>query len=291
MSIRNAVLLGFAVMCQAAHTKAQVPVPEMEALTIWGNARRGDAAPGFSRQALTGDDLLANPALTLDDILRRAGGFSLFRRTSSRVANPTIQGPSLRNFAPNGAGRALVLRDGVPQNDPFGGWVYWGALPGAQFGRVGLLPGQGAADYGNGALTGAILLDTRGTAERGAFRLAGGTLDSADGFGMLSIDLGPHSAPRRTSLSVTGFGITSDGHLLVSPEIAGPADVTASLDSFGANATLAHKLPTGIEASFHIAGYHEERTNGFDLAPNSTRLIDASLTLTSDRDVSLPWRL
>src|SRR5712692_8133995 len=58
----------------------------------------------------------ASPAL--DDTLRQVPGFTLFRRTGSRVANPTSQGVSLRGLGGSGASRALVLDDGVPLNDP-----------------------------------------------------------------------------------------------------------------------------------------------------------------------------
>src|SRR6185312_7993168 len=64
-------------------------------------------------------DLEANPAVTLDDALRQVPGFSLFRRSSSRVANPTSQGVSLRGLGASGPSRALVLEDGVPVVDPF----------------------------------------------------------------------------------------------------------------------------------------------------------------------------
>ena len=56
-------------------------------------------------------------------------GFSLFRRSGSRYANPTSQGVSLRGLGASGARRALVLVDGLPLNDPFGGWVYWARVP------------------------------------------------------------------------------------------------------------------------------------------------------------------
>src|SRR3712207_3162165 len=65
------------------------------------------------------------PGINLDDRLRALPGFTLFRRSSSLVANPTTQGVSLRGLGSSGASRTLVLWDGVPINDPFGGWVYW----------------------------------------------------------------------------------------------------------------------------------------------------------------------
>ncbi|WP_312128137.1 TonB-dependent receptor plug domain-containing protein [Brevundimonas sp.] len=59
----------------------------------------------------------------VDEALRSVPAVSLFRRTTSLSANPTTQGLSLRAIAPSGAGRTLVTLDGVPLNDPFGGWV------------------------------------------------------------------------------------------------------------------------------------------------------------------------
>src|SRR5471030_2453850 len=95
----------------------------------------------------------------LDDALAAAPGFSLFRRTSSLGANPTTQGVSLRGIAPSGAGRALVTLDGVPQNDPFGGWVIWSSLPPEDISAAQIVRGAGAGPYGAGALTGVIALD------------------------------------------------------------------------------------------------------------------------------------
>ncbi|PYV50153.1 MAG: hypothetical protein DMG98_28335, partial [Acidobacteria bacterium] len=68
---------------------------------------------------LSSDDVQANPALTTDDLLRQVPGFSLFRRASSRVSNPTTQGVSLRGLGASGPSRALVLEDGIPLVDPF----------------------------------------------------------------------------------------------------------------------------------------------------------------------------
>ncbi|MEO5858088.1 MAG: TonB-dependent receptor plug domain-containing protein [Pyrinomonadaceae bacterium] len=60
-------------------------------------------------------------APTLDNVLRQLPGFSIFRRSSSRSANRTAQGVSLRGVGASGASRSVVMFDGVPLNDPFGG--------------------------------------------------------------------------------------------------------------------------------------------------------------------------
>src|SRR5690242_19663857 len=115
----------------------------------------------FSVTRLTADDL--NHATELDTALEQVPGLSLFRRDSSLSANPTTQGISLRSIAPSGAGRALVTVDGVPQNDPFGGWVIWAGLPPELFDRIDIVRGGGAGPYGAGALTGVIDLHERAT--------------------------------------------------------------------------------------------------------------------------------
>src|SRR5918912_1321276 len=103
------------------------------------------------------------PALApLDEALKQAPGLSLFRRTGSAAANPTTQGISLRSIAPSGAGRTLVTLDGAPQNDPFGGWVIWSALPPEGLDGVTIVRGAGAGPYGAGALTGVVALQERG---------------------------------------------------------------------------------------------------------------------------------
>ena len=72
------------------------------------------------------------PGVNLDDRLRDVPGFSLFRRSSSLASHPTTQGISLRGIGSSAASRTLVLFDGLPANDPFGGWVYWSRLQSGQ---------------------------------------------------------------------------------------------------------------------------------------------------------------
>jgi len=100
-------------------------------------------------------------ALGLDDFLRRSPGFGLFRRQASRSAHPTTQGVSLRGLSSNAAGRTLVMFDGIPINDPFGGWVDWVHYPSVYIQSASLMRGGGVGPWGNQALTGVINLDSR----------------------------------------------------------------------------------------------------------------------------------
>ena len=93
---------------------------------------------------LTEEDIAASGTLAVDDLLRQIPGFNTFLRSSSLVTapaqDPEAQGVTLRGIGPGGAGRALVLLDGVPINDAFGGWICWvGELPLSNIERIGTL--------------------------------------------------------------------------------------------------------------------------------------------------------
>ena len=94
------------------------------------------------------------PAVTLDEALNQHAGFELFRRAPSRIANPTSEGISLRGLGSTAASRTLVLEDGAPLSDPFGGWVHWNETPALLVRSVELVTGGGSDLYGSSALGG-----------------------------------------------------------------------------------------------------------------------------------------
>ena len=111
---------------------------------------------------ISNDDLASTAALTLDDVLREVPGFTLFRRSSSRTANPGTQGVSMRGVGASGASRALVLVDEIPLNDPFGGWVYWDRVVRDSISEVEVVRGGADASlYGSTAMGGVIQFRTR----------------------------------------------------------------------------------------------------------------------------------
>src|SRR5436305_3684241 len=100
--------------------------------------------------------IAASASPLIDDTLRQVPGFTLFRRSGSRVANPTAQGVSLRGVGASGASRAIVLDDGIPLNDPFGGWIFWGRVPATSLDRIEVLRGGASDLYGSGAMGGVV---------------------------------------------------------------------------------------------------------------------------------------
>ena len=189
-------------------------------------------------------------------------GFSLFRRTSSAVANPTTQGVTLRGMSASGASRTLVVADDLPLNDPFGGWVYWDRVPVASLQRIDVVRGASGDIHGNDALGGVIRLTTR--TNRGAEAwLDGGSLGTgrASGYGALSRGNWIAGAAAET--------VTTNGYVVVAPETRGPIDIPA--DSRGTSATAWAGGGTGsFQATLRGGYFDENRGNGTPAQTNAT---------------------
>src|ERR1035438_8919668 len=118
---------------------ASAQVQTMDPLTVSATrAPEPRSQVPFSVEVLGADAFNDTSSLTVDDALRGSADFSLFRRNDSMTSNPTAQGVSLRGLGPSGTSRSLVLLDGVPLNDPFGGWVPWSLLPVDSIARAGV---------------------------------------------------------------------------------------------------------------------------------------------------------
>ncbi|MCZ4107676.1 TonB-dependent receptor [Brevundimonas diminuta] len=246
-------------------------------------ARLPPAAGEAAFSVIRLDEAALARADRLDEALSAVPAVSLFRRTSSLAANPTTQGISLRAIAPSGAGRTLVTLDGVPMNDPFGGWVIWSQTPTESLESLDIVRGAGAGPYGAGALTGVIQLRERerggvlsvSVAERGGARLAG-----AGGF-----DLGP------ARLTASTLYETSDGYTPVRGAAAGAADTPLDLEARAAALRL--DAPLGeASVSLRASAYDEERGSGLAGARSSAsgRLLSATAARRPDED-RYGWRL
>lgn len=219
-------------------------------------------AIGASATVLDRGRLASAPALTLDDQLRATPGFSLFRRTSSRVANPTTQGVTLRGLAASGASRTLVLADGVPLNDPFGGWVYWDRVPAAAIDRVEIARGGSSDVHGDDAMGGVIRIATR-TSRGVDVRLDGGSEDTARASG--------YAAARTGAGTFGGAGewFTSDGYVPVAPDVRGPIDTPAG-SRHGTIMASGDTLWRGVTIDGRASYFDESRRNGTPAQVNST---------------------
>jgi outer membrane receptor protein involved in Fe transport len=221
---------------------------------------------------LSSPDLDATAAFRVDDILRQVPGFSLFRRTTSRTANPTTQGVSLRGLGASGASRALVLDDGFPLNDPFGGWVYWDRTPRVSIGRIEVASGGASHLYGSDALGGVINI-FRAPVDRNALSLevAGGNENTPDVSLAASRKMGPWA------VGLTSELFRTDGYIAVPADLRGAVDTPVNSQNAMGDVTVRRQF--GERGSVFARGsiFGESRNNGTPLQTNSTTIREIDL--------------
>lgn len=245
------------------------PAPLSERVTVTATrteTRLGETAASIV--SLSQTELATTAAVTLDDALRQVPGFSLFRRNSSRTANPTTQGVSLRGVGASGASRAVVLADGVSLNDPFGGWVYWGRVPRTSINTIEVLRGGASHLYGSAALGGVVNVITRRPNESPSLRLEAsyGNQQTADA----SLFAAGRKGNWGASLAVETFH--TDGYIIIDERERGSIDVPAGVRNAVARLTVERKLSTN--ASVFVSGnvFGEARSNGTPFQRNRTHI-------------------
>lgn len=219
-----------------------------------------------SVRVLTTEELRQAASPSLDDKLRLVPGAELFRRSSSRVANPTSQGLSLRGLGSTAASRTLVVADDVPQLDPFGGWVHWQEMPELFIQSVEVVRGGASDLYGSSAIGGVINeIPVRPTQDSLWLLGSFGGQNTWEGVGQGQAVHGPWAA-----LASAGYFAT-DGFTLVAPAYRGAVDIPSNVQA--ENAVLyMDRHTTDSRVFLRGSGFNEARSNGTPLQTNGTRL-------------------
>ncbi len=223
---------------------------------------------------LTSTDVAATPGLRVDDVLRQVPGFSLFRRSDSRTSNASNQGVSLRGLGGTAASRALVLEDGLPLVDAFGGWVYWDRVPRSSLANVEVFRGGASNLYGSDALGGVVQFMTR-QPERPAF-----TLETSYG-NERTPDLSFWTGTRAGSwdLSLASELFRTDGYIIVPTWQRGSVDTAANSKDATTEFTVGHQLGEKGRVFARGSYYTEFRHNGTALQTNDTRMGEGAVGL------------
>ena len=258
----------------------------------------------FSVTSLDAEFLRGTPAVTLDGALRSVPGFSLFRRSDSLTANPTAQGVSFRGLGPSGASRSLIVLDGVPLNDPFGGWVAWTKVPREGLARAELVPGGGATAWGNAALGGVAQLFTvpadnardgrepaskaslAATFWRGNHGRAAATIGD---YGTRSFEFVTTQAVGNDSLQLLGRAFGTDGFALVAPERRGAIDVAAWSRHRWLTLRWHHPIGQSLALTATARGSEEFRGNGTPYQRNGSREKFGSIALAGQPGEHFAW--
>ena len=210
----------------------------------------------------------------------------LYRRQSAIFGNPTSAGVSLRNTGATAASRSLVLLDGIPQNDPFGGWVNWARYDSLTLDSARIVSSAPALLWGNQAPAGVIQLNGSSPfEERHSFRVAGGSHGSIGA----SMAHAMSNEDRTLAVSFAAFGFHTDGFYALDETQRGAVDRRLETEFFGEEIKFAWLLAPGVTLEPKFSHYYEHRRNGTELSENSTDAFDFSLRLTSE-DEAVSWQ-
>jgi outer membrane cobalamin receptor len=203
-------------------------------------------------------EIATDPAQTPDQVLRDVPIIAL-PRNDSHSLHPTGQSISMRGI---GTGRTLVLADGVPLNDPFGGWIHWNKIPLSEIQRTEIVRGATSNLYGSLAMSGVIQYLTWPTNQRRLFAQAdGGNFNSYHGTFVAAGPVGEN-----WSGSIYGDIYGTDGYTIVSR--TGPVDKPAAFQSRNGGLKLTWK-PSSQFSAFMSANYYlEGRDSGTDHTNN-----------------------
>ena len=262
----------------AAATPAAAQSTSPDDLEIVVTGRGLDVAPGetvYDSLVLDRDRLAHSPSNRLEDLLRDIPGFQQFRRSDARSANPTSQGATLRALGGNASSRALLILDGVPQSDPFGGWISWPAYDPRRLGEIRVVRGGGTGANGPGALAGTIELSSAAPDQLAGYsaRLAYGSRDSLDGFVGVGVPLGAGF------LTVSGAWAEGDGFVPVIAAQRGPADRPSPYSQGSLAVRGGAPIGATLEIQANVSAFTDSRERGTALSDIDTQGADASIRI------------
>ncbi|WP_380786791.1 TonB-dependent receptor [Sphingomonas sp. R86521] len=237
-----------------------------------------DAAPGdraYDIVTIDRDRIQANASSRLESILSDVAGLQQFRRSDSRSANPTSQGISQRGIGGNASSRALLILDGVPQADPFGGWVAFPAYASGRLGRIRVTRGGGSGYQGPGALAGTVELDSATPDQLTPLSgsVAYGSRDAVDAQGTAALVRGDGFA------TLSGAYARGDGFTPTVAENRGPVDRPAPYEQASGAVRTVIGVGAKTEVQVNASAFTDTRDRGVDFTTNTSTGADASIRL------------
>ena len=249
------------------------PPSPQPAIIVTGKAlpeSKGERAYDVVR--ITQKQIEQSPSHELDQVLKDVPGLQLFRRSDARSGHPTSQGVTLRALGGNASSRALLMLDGVPQTDPFGGWVNWPGYDPADLAEIRVIRGGGSVVDGPGSLAGTIEMTSRSDAGTSG-EIDAGSRDSLEGRARAGLLAG------RSVVSLSGRAERSDGFVPITQQTRGPADERAPYDEWSGRARWVAPMGADTELQANLSGFHDWRTRGTDFSEDRTNGTDASVRL------------
>jgi vitamin B12 transporter len=264
------LVLPFSVFAQASDTVLP------ETIVVTG---RGLVAPigieAYDSVVIGRERLMLTASGRIENILSDVAGFQQFRRTDSRAANPTSQGATLRAIGGNASSRALVLLDGVPQADPFTGYIPYAALRPERLASVRVTRGGGAGAFGAGAVAGTLELASGGPDELPGIAASAfaGSRNAREATGGIVQNLGSGF------VTVHAGWDRGDGYVLIPVGQRGQSDIPAKYDAWSAAVRGVAPVNAALEIQASVLVFDDHRLRGLAGTASRSRGVDGSIRL------------
>ena len=254
-------------------SQALPPDPPQAAIVVTGSALpEARAERVYAIERLDQRRIARSPTHELDQLLKDVPGLQLFRRSDARSGHPTSQGITLRALGGNASSRALLVLDGVPQSDPFGGWINWPAYDPLALSQIRVVRGGGSVANGPGALAGTIELTSRADAGTSG-EVDAGSRDSFEARGRMG------AALASGVLSLGGRFERGDGFVPITQATRGPADGPAPYRQWSGRGRWAGAVSGTTELQASLDAFHDWRNRGTAFSSDRTDGGDAALRL------------
>jgi outer membrane receptor protein involved in Fe transport len=239
----------------AARVALERALPVVGSVTVATGSQQNLHESPLAASVLDASAIALAPAATSDRLLRQLPGSDATRSNSAF----TNYGLLRASFSGTGNDRGVVLVDGFPAQDAFGGQIDWEAYPSDAIVREELLRGAGSALYGSGGVGGVLDVSTfaprtgAGPAD-GFVRLSSGTDAAADEALLLRAPLGPALG---VSLATT---IDRLEYLDLPPGYASPVDRPATGESASTNAKVRYAAGgTTVDGGVTFSSDHQNQ--------------------------------
>tara|TARA_R100001244_G_scaffold39766_6_gene35862 strand:- start:12232 stop:14334 length:2103 start_codon:yes stop_codon:yes gene_type:complete len=226
-------------------------------------------------KAYSSTEIPIDSAQPVENILRDVPGFQQFRRSDARSANPTSQGVTLRGLGGNASSRALLILDGVPQADPFGGWVAWPGYEALALKSARITRGGGSGAEGQGAISGTIELFSDNVGDLIDLGAAYGSRNSVDADLLFGRALG------QGQLTISANYARGDGFIPIIEGQRGSVDRPAEYEQAGLAVRFVAPLTDSTELQANVRAFTDDRERGFAFSENHNDGADASIRLVN----------
>jgi vitamin B12 transporter len=254
------------------HERLPFSITQIKTITVMGKL---PGARSEITESVTLVEISGSSAKRIENALLSVPGLQQFRRSDARSANPTSQGVTLRGLGGSASSRALLILNGVPQADPFGGWISWPSYDAVNLASVRVRKGGGGVGAGPGAMAGIIELDSLQNQDRLDGSIAYGSRQSLDAKAAVMRRLG------QGTLSMSANYARGNGFIPVIKSQRGSADRRAPYEQAGVAIRAVAPLSSDIELQASLRAFTDTRDRGFDFSDNQNSGADASIRVVN----------